>query len=175
MGEERGNIPVCLKAIGLEVPHMAGATVWQQWHVHQGNTCLQKATPKRGTLPNCTPRPTPEERALMRANGTNRTHVGAYHRWHYRFHTLALPSNGLVLPCTTLHGMRFVFWLQLYDPLPYTPICYLLLSEPVWHPLHKCVKWRTHTHWTLACLWPNCTRTVEETGCGCGVRLTVGF
>lgn len=86
-----------------------------------------------------------------------------------------LPPGGLVLPSTTLHGLQLVYWLHLYDLLPYPPILHLLLSDPVWHPMHKRTKWRTHKHWTLASLWPNHTQLVEETPCGCGVRFTVQF
>jgi hypothetical protein len=50
-----------------------------------------------------------------------------------------------------------------------------LCSDPAPHPLTKQLLWRTHRHWTLACQWPNHTLHMEETACGCGVRVTVGF
>lgn len=175
MGEERGHIPIRLMAIGLELPHMRGATVWQRLDVHYNDECLYKLCPERGTLHNRTPARSDADNAVLSVARQRPVHLGKYQRWHYQFYQVEWGKHGLLVPCTTLHGMRLVYWAELYDPLPYLPIVYLLLSDARWHRLHKCIKWKVHKHWTLASLWPNYTQVVEETECGCGVRMTVGF
>ncbi|MBK7481390.1 MAG: hypothetical protein IPI72_01420 [Flavobacteriales bacterium] len=88
---------------------------------------------------------------------------------------MKLPHTGLLLPCSSLHHLQLVLWVHLHDPLPYAPIFHLLCSDPVLHPLTHQLLWKTHRRYTLASLWPNCSQVLEETACGCGVRVTLRF
>ncbi len=174
--------PLCLKAIGWELPHMTGATIGQRLHLHYGDTCILKEPPKRFTLPSPLPRLDPQQLRLLQSDQRGRgerrpkrLHFGPCKRWPYHFYVLKLQPKGLLLPCTTLHRVRLELWLDLYDPLPYPPIFHLRCSAPTIHPLTHHVLWKTHPHWHLAGLWPTCTQTIEDTPCGCGVRVTVRF
>ena len=182
MGAHAPTTPLCLKAVGLELPHMPGAKIWQRLDVYHGDTCHQKEEPSRTALPGHMPPLQCCHKVLLhgakRKPGDRRAPrltFGHWHRWPYYFYSVKIPDKGLVLPCSTLSQLTCVLWLDLYDPLPYPPIFHLLCSDPVRHPLTKQVQWRTHKLWTLACLWPNCTQVVEQTECGCGVRVTVRF
>ena len=174
--------PLCLKAIGLELPHQHGARTWRSLHVHYGDTCYLKAKPCRAALPSHMPQLQPEDKELLafgkRKPGDHyspRLTFGHWHRWPYHFYSLKLPNKGLVLPSSTLSQLTCILWLRLYDPQPYPPIFHLLCSDAVQHPLTKQLQWKTHKLWTLACLWPTYTQVVEQTDCGCGVRVTVRF
>lgn len=174
--------PLCLKALGWELPHMSGATIWQRLHIHIGDACYQKVEPRRDALPCHMPPLRCCHKVLLHAakrkrgdHSPKRLHFGHWHRWPYHFYSHKLPDKGLLLPCSSLRQLRLVLWLQLHDPLPYPPIFHLRCSDPVQHPLTKHLLWKTHPHWTLASHWPTCTQEIEQTDCGCGVRVTVRF
>jgi hypothetical protein len=173
--------PLCLKAIGLELPHTTGSTIWQRLYIHHGASCLV-TEPEPQLLPSALRPMEPQHRLLLaRCKGRQghrapkRFHYGQCNRFPYHFYRVVLSPPGLLLPCSTLQHLRLVLWLDLYDPLAYPPIFHFLCSDPAPHPLTKQLLWRTHRHWTLACQWPNHTLLMEETACGCGVRVTVGF
>ena len=171
---------LCLKAVGLELPHMTGSRPWLRLHINTETTCL-KAEPKRAALPTPVPTLLPEHRRMLcwykRRQGQHtplRFRYGQCIRWPFHFYVAKLPG-GLLLPCSSLHHLQLVLWIDLHDPLPYPPIFHLLCSDAAPHPLTHQLLWKTHRRFTLAQLWPNCTQVMEETDCGCGVRVTVGF
>jgi len=174
--------PLCLKAVGLELPHMSGSRPQLRLHLHHPEAFCLKAEPQRAALPTPLPRLLPELRRMLaphkRGQGKHhplRFHLGPYSRWPFHFYRVKLPHTGLLLPCSSLHHLQLVLWVHLHDPLPYAPIFHLLCSDPVLHPLTHQLLWKTHRRYTLASLWPNYSQVLEETACGCGVRVTVRF
>lgn len=179
----------CLKAVGIELAHMAASRpklLWLDLYLH--GHCTHHLPLTRHHLA-AAPRLNPDQRALLardqRRPGEHRPKrltLGPWDHFPYVFHRALLPAPGLVLRTTVPQDLdhlwtplHLVFWLHLYDPMPWPPIVYLLGSDARQHPVINQVRWVCHRRWTLAHTVAPLVQVVEERDHGRMVKVTVGW
>lgn len=106
--------------------------------LHLAACCPYLLPLKRSALP-LAPRLGPAERLLLaqdqRRRGEHRPRrltLGRWDHFPFVFHAAQLPGPGLHLP--SWPELQLVFWLHLYDPMPWPPIVYLRCARPKPHP-----------------------------------------
>lgn len=166
-----------VKRIGVELALMAGArprTIALQ--VRAGAECTPLLPMRRDHLP-VAARLLPEQARLLaldkRKRGEHRPLrllLGRFNRMPYTYYSTALPLAAPPLA----HAMQLVLWLELYDAMfPYAPLFHFKGCEPRTHPLTHRVHWVEHRHWTLADCLGRPHLGIDETPCGCGVRVNL--
>ncbi len=183
MGECIVQDAYCLKGIGIELAHMAATKPRLLWlDVYHHHTWCHGLRLRPQQL-HTTPQLTGPEKALLalddRQRGERRPKRLTFGRWHpfpLVYHRVLLPGTGLLVPGHhPWPRLRLVFWIHLYDPLPWEPIVYLLGSTPRQHPCINLVRWVRHTRWTLAHTLGHYHQVEEEQDHGRLVRVFVGW
>ena len=172
--------PLCLLAIGIELAHMAASRPKLLWvDLHLATSCPYLLPLKRSALP-LAPRLGPAERLLLaqdqRRRGERRPRrltLGRWDHFPFVFHAAQLPGPGLYLP--SWPQLQLVFWLHLFDPMPWPPIVYLRCARPRPHPCIKQVRWVCDKQWTLAHTVAPLHQVVEERDHGRMVKVFVGW
>jgi hypothetical protein len=174
--------PMCLKSVGVELPHMEGTRPAIRMQVLYDGTLVCAQYMRRDHLTTQAAL-LPELAAVLeldrRKRGERRPKrltLGRCHRLPYHFYSLDLPGEGLHFPDGELGAhLALRIWLELYDPLfPYAPLFHLLGSDPVPDRYGR-VRWATHRYWSVASAFGMLHQQQEETPCGCGVRVTMRY
>lgn len=176
----------CLRGVGIELAHMAASRPRLLWvDLHLAGSCPHQLPLHRAALPKA-PALDAAERTLLgqdrRRRGEHRPRrltLGRWDHFPYVFHQVRLPGPGLLLPATgsgsPLAALRLVFWIHLYDPMPWPPIVYLLGSDPRPHPCIPQVRWVRHRHWTLAHALAPYRQVCQERDHGRMVKVVAGW
>lgn len=176
----------CLKAIGIELAHMAASRPKLLWvDLHLAASCPYQLPLQRSALHQA-PRLGPAERQLLaqdqRRRGEHRPRrltLGRWDHFPFVFHAARLPGPGLHLATGPDHAswpqLRLTFWLHLYDPMPWPPIVYLRCARPKPHPCINQVRWVCDNRWTLAHALAPYHQVEEERDHGRMVKVWAGW